>query len=77
MLELGNEPNAWPYLQRGLAITPERYAQDLLALTSARDDELPNALIGYQILKDFELSIDQRSRRVRFVPAKSEEAQKR
>ncbi|KOO21831.1 16s ribosomal RNA methyltransferase [Chrysochromulina tobinii] len=46
VLELGNEPNAWPYLQRGLAISPERYAQDLLALTSARDDELPGALVA-------------------------------
>ena len=26
VLELGNEPNAWPYLQKGLAVTPERYA---------------------------------------------------
>ena len=35
---------------------------------------LPNGNIGYRILKDLELSIDQRSKRVRMVPAQADPA---
>ena len=37
------------------------------------NEKLPNALIGYEVLKDLVLSIDQRSKRIRLVPAKAEE----
>ena len=33
---------------------------------------LPNGLLGYRILKDLELSIDQRSKRVRMIPAEAD-----
>ncbi len=41
------------------------------------NDKLPNALIGYEVLKDLELSIDQRSRIVRLLPAPDVEAASR
>ena len=44
--ELGNEPNGWPYLQGGLAITPEQFAVDLFALIALRDEVLPSAKIA-------------------------------
>ena len=33
VLELGNEPNGWPYLQAGLSVSPEQFASDLFALS--------------------------------------------
>ena len=33
------------------------------------NDRVPNALIGYQVLKDLTLTMDQRTKRVRLVPA--------
>ncbi len=38
------------------------------------NDRLPRTVLGYQVLKDLELSIDQRSRRVRFAPLRAVEA---
>lgn len=37
------------------------------------NEMLPNALIGYEVLKDLVLSIDQRSKRVRLVPPTKDE----
>jgi|GEM_PF-3408777 len=37
------------------------------------NEMLPNALIGYQVLKDLVVSIDQRSKRVRLLPPKPAE----
>jgi hypothetical protein len=46
IFELGNEPNAFPYLQKGLYVPPEQLATDLAALSAVRDDELPGALLA-------------------------------
>ena len=46
VLELGNEPNGWPYLQAGLSVSPQQFADDLFALTRARDELLPHVRIA-------------------------------
>lgn len=46
VFELGNEPNAYPYLQSGLVVSPEQFAADFFALTRARDEELPTARLA-------------------------------
>ena len=46
VFELGNEPNAYPYLQNGLVVTPEQFANDFFALSRARDELLPKALLA-------------------------------
>jgi len=46
VFELGNEPNAYPYLQKGLVVTPEQFAADFFALSAVRDELLPRALLA-------------------------------
>ena len=46
IFELGNEPNAYPYLQSNLVVPPEQFAADFFALSRARDELLPTALLA-------------------------------
>lgn len=51
-----------------LAETATIAGNDFVAPTVVYNEMIPNALIGYRVLKDMVLSIDQRSKRLRLLP---------